>query len=274
MIKIKKLIKHMSPRTVFLRGLYRERRVIKQSNLLIISDTPQAISTALNSVILNRKSLERYIQYHPEYKFSLEPIDVEDDSPRVVKLAAFSAELADVGPMAAIPGALAEIAVEEMVHQGSSVSLVENGGEIASVSNKPINVGVYAGPSPLSGRIGFQLLPEDFPIGIATSSATVSHALSFGNADAAIVIARSTALADAAATSVCNAVKGSDVEASVQSGLEVAETIPHIRATIVIRGRYIGKVGKLPRLLNLNGNLDDLFKASLHEISPSKMKFL
>jgi len=264
----------MNSRTVFLRGLYRERRLIKQSNLLIISDTPQAVSIALNSVILNRKSLERYIEYHPEYKFSLEPIDVEDSAPKVVKLATFSAELANVGPMAAIPGALAEIAVEDMIHQDSSVSLVENGGEIASVSNRPINVGVYAGPSPLSGRIGFQLLPDDFPIGIATSSATVSHALSFGNADAAIIIARSASLADAVATAVCNAVKGSDVEASVQSGLEVAETIPHIRAAIVIRGRYIGKVGKLPRLLNLNGNLDDLFKASLHEISPSKMKFL
>ncbi|MCP8314290.1 MAG: UPF0280 family protein [archaeon] len=264
----------MSSRTVFLRGLYRERRVIKQSNLLIISDNPQAISVALNSIILHRKSLERYIKYHPDYKFSLEPIDVEEDAPKVVKLAAFSAELANVGPMAAIPGALAEIAVEDMIHQGSSVSLVENGGEIASVSNKPINVGIYAGSSPLSGRIGFQLLPDDSPIGIATSSATVSHALSFGNADAAIVIARSASLADAVATAVCNAVKGSDVEASVQSGLEVAETIPDVRAAMVIRGRYIGKVGKLPRLLKLNGNLDDLFEASLHEIFPHKMRFL
>jgi len=264
----------MSSKRAFLRGLYRERRVIKQSNLLIISDTLQGISVASNSVALHRKSLERYIEYRPDYKSSLEPIDVEDDAPRVVKLAAFSAELADVGPMAAIPGALAEIAVEDMVRQGSSVSLVENGGEIACISNKPINVGIYAGPSPLSGRIGFQLLSDDSPIGIATSSATVSHALSFGNADAAIVIARSAALADAAATAVCNAVKGFDAEASVQSGLEVAETIPKVRAAVVIRGRYIGKIGKLPRLLKLNGNLDDIFEASLHDIFPHKTSFL
>lgn len=264
----------MSSKESFLRGLYRERRIIKQSNLLIISDTPQGISVASNSVALHRKSLERYIEYHQDYKYSLEPVEVEDDAPRVVKLAAFSAELANVGPMAAIPGALAEIAVEDMVHQGSSVSLVENGGEIACISNRPVNVGIYAGPSPLSGCIGFQLLPDDSPIGIATSSATVSHALSFGNADAATVIAKSAALADAAATAVCNAVKGSDAEASVQSGLEVAETIPNVRAAIVIRGRYVGKVGKLPRLLKLNGDLDDLFKASLHEIFPHKTGFL
>ena len=264
----------MSSKKAFLRGLYRERRMIKQSNLLIISDTPQGISIASNSVALHRKSLERYIECHPDYKFSLEPVEVEDDAPRVVKLAAFSAELANVGPMAAIPGALAEIAVEDMIHKGSSVSLVENGGEIASVSNKPINVGIYAGSSPLSGRIGFQLLSDDSPIGIATSSATVSHALSFGKADAAIVIARSAALADAAATAVCNAVKGFDAEASVQSGLEVAETISNVRGAIVIRGRYIGKVGKLPRLLKLNGNPEDIFEASLHDIFPHKTSFL
>jgi ApbE superfamily uncharacterized protein (UPF0280 family) len=264
----------MSSRMVFSRGLYRKRIVIKQSNLLLISDTPQAISVALNSIILNRKYLENYIKEHPEYRFSLEPIDVEDDAPKVVKLAAFSAELANVGPMAAIPGALAEMAVEDMVHQGSSVNLVENGGEIASISNKPINVGIYAGSSPLSGRIGFQIAPQDSPIGIATSSATVSHALSFGNADAAIIVAKSAALADAAATAVCNAVKGSDVEASIQYGLEVAETIPQIRGAMIIRGKYIGKFGKLPRILKLDGNIDDLFKVSLHEIFPHDVKFL
>ncbi|MEM3539085.1 MAG: UPF0280 family protein [Nitrososphaerales archaeon] len=264
----------MSSRTLFLRGLYRERIVINQSNLLFISDTPQTISIALKSIILHRKYLERYIKDHPEFRFSLEPINVEDDAPKVVKLAAFSAELANVGPMAAIPGALAEIAVEDMAHQGSSVNLVENGGEIASISKKPINVGIYAGLSPITGKIGFQILPDDSPIGIATSSSTVSHALSFGNADAAIIIAKSAALADAAATAVCNAVKGSDIEASIQFGLEVAETIPQIRGAIIIRGKYIGKVGKLPRLIKLNGKIDDLFKVSLYEIFPYNMKFI
>jgi len=267
-------IMSMSSRTVFSRGLYRKRMVIEQSNLLMISDTPRAISVALNSIVHHRKYLERYIKDHPDYELSLEPINYEDDAPEVVKLAAFSAELANVGPMAAIPGALAEIAVKDMAHQDSLVNLVENGGEIASISNKPINVGIYAGSSPLSGHIGFQLSPEDSPIGIATSSATVSHALSFGEADAVIITARSCALADAAATAVCNAVKGSDVEASVQSGLEVAETIPQIRAAMIIRGKCIGKIGKLPRLIKLNGNIDDLFKVSLYEIFSHEMKFL
>ncbi|MEM3382980.1 MAG: UPF0280 family protein [Nitrososphaerales archaeon] len=264
----------MNPRTIFLRGLYRERIVINQSNLLFISENPQTLSVALKSIILHRRYLEIYIKNHPEFRFSLEPICVEDDAPRVVRLAALSAELACVGPMAAIPGALAEIAVEDMAHQGSSVNLVENGGEIASITKRTINVGIYAGSSPITGRIGFQILPEDSPIGIATSSSTVSHALNFGDADAAIIVAKSASLADAAATAVCNAVKGPDIEASIQSGLEVAETIPHIKGAMIIRGKYIGKIGRLPRLLKLNGKVDDLFKVSLYDIFSQNMIFL
>jgi len=43
---------------------------------------------------------------------------------------------------------------------------------------------------------------------------------------------------------------------------------------MVVRGRYIGKVGRLPRLLKLNGSPDESFKASLHEIMPHKMTLL
>jgi len=52
---------------------------------------------------------------------------------------------------------------------------------------------------------------------LATSSATVSHAVSFGEGDAVVVYAESAALADAAATRICNAVKG-EGEAAVQKG--------------------------------------------------------
>jgi len=194
-------------------------------------------------------------------RLSLDPIKVEYEAPSVVKLAAEAAEIAGVGPMAAIPGALAEVAVREMIRQGALVNVIENGGEIAGLSSLPINVAIYAGSSPLSGYVGFQLIPDDFPVGVATSSATVSHALNFGKADAAVVIADSASMADAAAKAVCNAVQGDDEEASVQSGLEVAETLSPVRSAIVIRGKHIGTVGKLPTLLSLHGSVGTLFEA-------------
>jgi ApbE superfamily uncharacterized protein (UPF0280 family) len=259
---------------IFKRGLYRVRKLIKQSNLLLVSNSLQAIRAAIDSVIYNRRMLENYLLTHHEYLFSLEPVKVEEEAPRIVKLAASAAEIAGVGPMAAISGALAELAVESMLLHGSSASLVENGGEIAALSSVPLNVGVYAGSSPISGRIGFHLSPDDFPVGIATSSATVSHSLNFGEADAAVIIADTASLADAIAKAVCNAVQGDDAEASVQSGLEVAEAMPGVRGAVIVRGRYVGTVGKLPKLLKLNGNIDELFKASFYDVVPSDVVVL
>ncbi len=247
---------------VFNRSLYRSRWTIGESNLLIISDETSAIESAVHSIQRNRRILGDYVQKNPFFKDTLHPLKVEEEAPRVVKLAASKAEIVGVGPMAAVPGSLADLAVEEMVDCGSSVSLVENGGEIAVVSNKPFNVAVYAGASKISYRIGFQLTKNDLPIGVATSSATVGHALSFGEADAAVVFADSASMADAAATAVCNAVSGTDVEASVQAGLEAAKSLSHIRGALVARGKYVGTIGRLPRLLKIKDNWNDLSKVN------------
>jgi len=110
------------------------------------------------------------------------------------------------------------------------------------------------------------LEPADFPIGISTSSASVSHALTFGKADAAVAVADTAALSDASATAICNAVTGTDTEASVQAGLEAAERMPHLRGALVVRGGFIGAVGKLPRMLNLKGSADEMLKASLYDV--------
>jgi len=262
-------VAHLTP--VVDRGLFRLRRTIGQSNVLAISDLARAIQSGMESIIHHRSQLERYIRKRPLFELSLDPLKVEESAPEVVKLASLAAEAAQVGPMAAVPGALAELAVRNMVLNGSSVSLIENGGEIAATSTQPLIVGVYAGASPVSGRIGFHLALEDFPIGIATSSATVSHALNFGEADAAVVIADTASLADAAAKAVCNSVVGNDVEASVQLGLERAESIPGVRGALVIRRNYVGTVGRLPRLIKLNGTEEELFRASLQAVPPQEI---
>jgi ApbE superfamily uncharacterized protein (UPF0280 family) len=253
---------------LFERGLFRARRVIKESSLLLVSDLAAAIQAATRSVLSNRALLEAYIACNPAFMYALDPLKIEESAPRVVRLASDAATAVGVGPFAAVPGALADLAVEEMSRHGASVCLAENGGEVAANSRIPLNIGVYAGASQISGRIGFRLEPDDFPAGISTSSATVSHAMTFGEADAAVAFADTAALSDASATAICNAVTGEDTEASVQAGLEAAEKIPHVRGALVVRGRYVGSIGKLPRLLNLNGAVDEMLKASLHGLVP------
>ena len=118
--------------------------------------------------------------------------------------------------MAAVAGAIADLAVEDMNREGCEVAVVEDGGEISAVSNRPVDVAVAAGEEPLSKHFGFRL--TEFPIGVATSSGRFSHAFSFGDAEAAIVFCKNAALADAAATAVGNVVKGEDAQARHSSG--------------------------------------------------------
>jgi hypothetical protein len=245
--------------------MYRTRRRIKQSNILVASERIQAIDKAFESIIHHRNCLESYLHKHPRFQWALDPVRIDIDAPRIVQLAAGAADIAGVGPMAAVPGALAELALDAMSSTGSKANLVENGGEIAASSTTPLKVGIYAGNSPLSGHVGFMLSAADFPIGIATSSATVSHALNFGKTDAAVVVANTASMADAVAKAASNAVQGDDVEASVQSGLETVERIGHVRGALIVRDNFIGIVGKLPKVLRIEGTGEEILEAGLHD---------
>ncbi|MDW8044902.1 MAG: hypothetical protein RMJ31_03910 [Nitrososphaerota archaeon] len=55
----------------YVRGLYRVRRAIGQSNLLLINDLPHAIVRAIESIMVHRYWLEHYILHHPEFILAL-----------------------------------------------------------------------------------------------------------------------------------------------------------------------------------------------------------
>ncbi len=118
---------------------------------------------------------------------------------------AAAAQTAGVGPMAAVAGAIAECVGRELLEFSPEV-IVENGGDIFLKVSHRRTVGIFAGDSPLTGRIGIQIEARDTPLGVCTSSGTVGHSLSFGRADAVVVLAPAAALADAAATAIGNRV--------------------------------------------------------------------
>ncbi len=187
------------------------------------------------------------------------PLKVDDNAPLVVKKMQSVTEFIEVGPMAAVAGAIADLILEKLLKNGSKTSIVENGGEISAISKVNISVGIYAGNAQLSGKIGFKLIPnKDFPFGLGTSSGTFGRGFSFGLADAATVIAENATIGDAAATFVGNHVIGTDVEKSIQNGLEAAESLDRIRGALIIRGKYAGMTGKLPQLIKISGNKNNL----------------
>jgi hypothetical protein len=196
---------------------------------------------ALQAILKCRAQLEEYIERHPHFLTALKPIAVVEDAPKMVREMAMAAEKAGVGPMAAVAGAIAEEVGRQLLRFSPEV-IVENGGDIFLTILKRRVVGVYAGESPFTGKIGLEIQPEETPLGICTSSGTVGHSLSFGHADAVIVLSPSTALADAAATAIGNLIK----EASdIPKGIGFAQAIAGLKGVVIIEGDKMGAWGEV-----------------------------
>jgi ApbE superfamily uncharacterized protein (UPF0280 family) len=143
--------------------------------------------------------------------------------------------------MAAVAGAMAESVSRDLLELSQEV-IVENGGDIYLATSRERTIGIYAGSSPLSLKLGIVLQPEDTPLGICTSSGTVGHSLSFGRADAVCILSKSAALADAAATAVGNRVQeGKDID----RGLEKGKEIEGVLGTLIIVGEKVGVWGDI-----------------------------
>jgi ApbE superfamily uncharacterized protein (UPF0280 family) len=230
------------------KNLYKESFTLKEAQCTIISDKQTAIQTAKESIKRSYQELEDYIKDNPKFLYTLKPLPVPE-KPFVAQLMAKAAEKADVGPMAAVAGAIADIAVVDMKAVGCDVAVVEDGGELAAQSNMPVDVAVAAGNEPLSKRFGFRL--TEFPAGVATSSGRFSHALSFGDAEAATVFCKNAALADAAATAVGNVVRGEDVEAALKAGIKAGLAIEGVAGVLIIYKGQVGTAGRIPQIIKV-----------------------
>lgn len=222
---------------------------IKESQCTVITDKRSAIKTAEKSIKHHRTQLEEYTRKNPKFLHTLKPL-TPPEQPLVARLMAEAAQRANVGPMAAVAGVLADLAVKDMIEQGCKVAAIENGGEISATSDRPIDVALAAGDDPLSRRFGFRL--TDFPIGLATSSGRFSHALSFGDAEAATIFCRDAGLADAAATAIGNVVKGEDHQQVIEQAINRALSIKGVNGVLILYQGLVGTAGKIPQLIKIS----------------------
>jgi ApbE superfamily uncharacterized protein (UPF0280 family) len=219
--------------------------IVKETDLLVRSEKDLSRETR-ESVLKYRHQLETYIAMNPEFQKSLIPLRDDPGVPEIIQEMIRTSQLAQVGPMAAVAGAMAESVSKDLLKFSKEV-IVENGGDIYLATSKERTIGIYAGDSPLSLKIGIVITPEESPIGVCTSSGTVGHSLSFGKADAVCILSKSGALADAAATAVGNIIQG---ENDIESGLERGKEIEGVLGTLIIVGEKMGAWGeiKLTRL--------------------------
>jgi uncharacterized protein len=215
--------------------------VILEETDCYISTTAKLESKARKSIQKYRSILKKYISTHPLFLTTLEPFPVETEAPLIVKAMAEAGNKASVGPMAAVAGAIAQFLGEDLSKFSPEI-IIENGGDIYLKSQKDRLIGIYAGKSPLSGKIGFTIDGKDTPVGISTSSGTVGHSLSFGKADAVVVLANTAILSDAVATAIGNLILS---VSDIAPGIERARQVPGVRGIVIIKDEQMGLWGKI-----------------------------
>lgn len=226
---------------VLAEGLVSFRVAIGESDLFIWAE--QVLKEeARASLSYHRGELEDFIHRQPLFKSAMRPYDVPAESPEVVRLMAEAAKQVGVGPMAAVAGTLAGLVGRDIQSYSHEV-IVENGGDIFIRSSRQRQVGIFAGESPLSGKIAVKIaVTPKRGLGICTSSATVGPSKSTGRADTALVMASSAALADAAATALGNKVKDSS---QVEGALAWAMGVEGVQGCLVIIGDHLGVQGDI-----------------------------
>lgn len=215
---------------------------VKETDLHIQADEDLS-AVAYHSVLSCRQNIEAFIAAHPEFLTSLVPLPYDDFAPSIVQDMLRVSMMAGVGPMASVAGAIAErVGRDLLADEQTAEVIVENGGDIFISLNCRAEIAIFAGRSPLSNKIGIALSPAQMPMGVCTSSGTVGPSLSFGLADAVTIAAKSTALADAAATAVGNVVKH---RSDIEKGLDLAGRIEGLTAAVIIIKDKIGAWGEI-----------------------------
>jgi ApbE superfamily uncharacterized protein (UPF0280 family) len=148
---------------------------------------------------------------------------------------------ADVGPMACIAGAVAQFVGNELL-TGSKEIIIENGGDIFLKVAEPVTIGIFAGKSPLSMKLGLKFNITEKPFSVCTSSGTIGHSLSLGKSDATCILSDSALLADAAATSIGNLITS---ENEINKAINIGKDIDGVNGIAIISKDKIGLWGGL-----------------------------
>lgn len=200
----------------------------------VLPDLPDQIAAYVTEL---RGQIKAWMLLAPDFRTSLVPVPTPASAPEVARRMAHGADIAGVGPFAAVAGTVAQMVAERFAPVSPDI-IVENGGDIYICSQRDRVVGLL--PDPASGEmIGVVVKAADCPVSLCSSSATIGHSLSLGVGDIAAVRARDASLADAAATLFGNMLQGPDDVARVT---ERAAAMAHLG----IEGVYAqcgGRVG-------------------------------
>ena len=200
-----------------------------------------------------RTILQAYIGRVPHFATSHRPVVPEPFAPELIRRMCEVSEIAGVGPMASVAGAVAEAALLAILDAGATEAVVDNGGDIACMIREPLRIGVYTGTARWQ-HLAFELEPRQKIQGICTSSGTVGRSYSYGVCDAAVVLSDDVLLADAAATALGNRIR---TEQDLSEAFEPFDAVKGVRGAMAFLDDKAGLWGTLPPIkrMQVNENL-------------------
>lgn len=188
-----------------------------------------------------RDEMDAYLCKDPNYLTALVPYDAASTAPVLLREMSAVARQSGIGPMSAVAGAVAARVARDIKEQfGVKEIIVENGGDIYADIQETIDMAVFAGESPLSEKVGFAIGADYAPLGICTSSGTVGPSLSFGKADAVMIICKDCALADTYATAFANQIQTTE---DIVPCMEKIQEVNEILGALCIKEDKIGIAG-------------------------------
>jgi len=191
-----------------------------------------------------RSILERYIIEYPEFQQSMNPLHIKTKDSQIIDLMFSASANANVGPMAAVAGAMCEIIGQNIMTRYSPHELIiENGGDIFVNVADELLVQFYAGKNTNFRNLALSIPGNTNYLGICTSSGMFGHSVSHGKADSVTVVCKSPALADAWATSLCNKI---NTKEDIEFIISKAKKCMGILSVIAVKDDKIGVFGQYP----------------------------
>lgn len=212
---------------------------IRESDLFICAER-DLTDLAEDLLARVRWDIETYIAAHPRFAESYAPVQVEADAPAVVQQMARAAWRSNVGPMAAVAGAVAQYVAKGLAEHSANV-IVENGGDIYLVGDQERVVALWV-DQPGVDLIGLKIPAGMQPLAVCTSSAKVGPSVSFGSADAVTALSHDGALADAVVTALANTVHNAE---DIPRAIEAAKLVPGIFGVLATIERHVGAWGNI-----------------------------
>lgn len=220
--------------------LYRCEIKEKESDIFISSGNPVR-PAALKILKKYRKQIEEYIEKDPQFVSALFPYPLLKGAPLIARKMQKAGKTCNVGPMAAVAGAISQFLGEELLKITDEI-IIENGGDIFIKTKEIRRIAVFSGDTVWKNKLILSIKPEQTPLGICTSSGKIGHSLSFGKADAVAIIAKSAILADAVATAVGNMIESHH---DIPKAIRYCKKIKTVTGIVIVKDNHLGVWGNI-----------------------------